>query len=43
MYTVGFRTKRKTKEDLERVVEKDCQARILNKDRIKWRKLVKDV
>jgi len=41
-----FQTKRKTKEDLERVCGKDCQARKLNKedavDPSRWRKLIKD-
>jgi len=40
---VTFQTKRTWKE----VVEKDCQARILNKedamDHSRWRKLIKDV
>ena len=41
------KTKRKTKEDLERGFKEDCQARKLNKedamDHSKWRKLIKDV
>ena len=43
----GFQGKRKTKEDLDIGVEKDCQARKLNKEeavnRSRWRKLIKDV
>jgi len=39
--------KRKTKEDLDRAVEKDCQTYKFNKedaiDRNRWRKLIKDV
>ena len=42
----GFKTKGKTKEDLEKVVREDCQARKLNKedamDRCKWRKVIKE-
>ena len=41
------KTKRKTKEDLERGCTEDCQARKMNKvdaiDRCKWRKMIKDV
>jgi len=47
VWSKGFQGKRKTKEDLERGVEKDCQARKLNKEdainRSRWRKLIKDV
>ena len=47
VWSRGSQTKRKTKEDLKQVVEKDCQARILNKedavDRSRWKKLIKDV
>jgi len=42
----GFQIKRKTRGSGE-VVEKDCQARKLNKedarDRSRWRKLIRDV
>jgi len=43
----GSKTKRKTKEDLDRGCRIDCQARKLNTedamDHSKWRKLIKDV
>ena len=42
----GFKTKGKTKEDLERGCTEDCQVRKLNKedatDRCKWRKVIKE-
>ena len=42
----GFKTKGKTKEDLDRGLREDCQACKLNKedamDRCKWRKMIKD-
>ena len=47
VWSRGSKTKRKTKEDLERGYQRKCQARKLNKedgvDRSKWRKLIKDV
>ena len=46
LWSKGFQGKRKTKEDLDRGVEKDCQAHKLNKEeainRSRWRKLIKD-
>jgi len=43
----GPRPKRRPKTTWAEVVEKDCQARKLNKknamDRSRWRKLIKDV
>jgi len=47
VWSRGSQIKRNTKQDLERVVEKDCQARKLNKedaiDRSRWRKLIQAV
>jgi len=43
----GPRPKRRPKRTWREVIEKDCQARKINKedvmDRSRWRKLIKDV
>jgi len=47
VWSRGSKTKRKTKEDLERGYQRECQARKLNTedamDRSKWSKLIKKV